>query len=213
MTVVRLRDQSLWLHSPIALEPEQHRWLESQGEIKWVVAPNAFHCSELAWYLERHPQAFGVASDGALPAVHRQARRNLLHSSQVAKSHWSPDLVQVAVLGTRLMHETAYFHQPSRTLILTDLAFCMDDSQFGSGLERRLMRWNRVGGGQFGPSWLAENFFFKNHGQVAASIQSIAAWDFDRIIVSHGKVIESGGRQIFKSAFKRWLTLAEGSSL
>jgi hypothetical protein len=107
------------------------------------------------------------------------------------------------------MHETAYFHQPSKTLILTDLAFCMEDSQFVSAFERKLMGYNRVGGGRFGPSWLAEHFFFKNHDQVAESLRAIAGWDFDRIIVSHGRVIESAGgrsaKAVFADAFKRWL--------
>jgi hypothetical protein len=31
------------------------------------------------------------------------------------------------------------------------------------------------------------------------------AWDFDRIVVSHGDVLERGGKAAFEAAFARWL--------
>jgi hypothetical protein len=32
----------------------------------------------------------------------------------------------------------------------------------------------------------------------------VLAWDFDRIVVGHGEVVERDGRAIFAAAFARW---------
>ena len=38
-----------------------------------------------------------------------------------------------------------------------------------------------------------------------ASLEAIRAWDFDRVIASHGDVLERGAKAAFESAFARWL--------
>src|SRR4051812_3238185 len=43
MTVVRLRDGRLWLHSPIALSAALVQQLNALGEVAYIVAPNKFH--------------------------------------------------------------------------------------------------------------------------------------------------------------------------
>lgn len=40
--------------------------------------------------------------------------------------------------------------------------------------------------------------------QVAHSVQVIASWQFDRIIPCHGDVIETGGKEAWRSAFKKF---------
>jgi len=40
MTVIRLRDGALWVHSPIEPTPGLLAELSSQGEVRYVLAPN-----------------------------------------------------------------------------------------------------------------------------------------------------------------------------
>jgi hypothetical protein len=37
------------------------------------------------------------------------------------------------------------------------------------------------------------------------SVERILDWDFDRIVVGHGAIVESGGRQVFRSALSSLL--------
>ena len=37
-----------------------------------------------------------------------------------------------------------------------------------------------------------------------ASIQQVLEWDFDRIIVGHGEVVETGGKEALRQAYA-WL--------
>ncbi len=63
MTVVRLEDESLFLHSPVALDAELRAELEAIGPIRHVVAPNLHHHVYLADYREL-PQVQIYASPG-----------------------------------------------------------------------------------------------------------------------------------------------------
>jgi hypothetical protein len=36
---------------------------------------------------------------------------------------------------------------------------------------------------------------------VRQTVRKILQWDFDRIILSHGDIVESGGKSRFKNAF------------
>jgi hypothetical protein len=205
MTIIRLEDGSLWLHSPIALQGSARSWLESLGSITWIIAPNSFHGSDLGWYLDQYPESFGVGSDPALPSLSRKLTRNLLHASQLPSLNWEHQIESLEIKGSRLLNETVFFHPTSKTLILTDLAFHLEDDRFQTAFEKWLTAQNRIGGGRFGPSWLAENFFFKSHQEVARSLRQVVTWDFDRIIVNHGNVVETDGRSRFQQAFSRWL--------
>jgi hypothetical protein len=40
-----------------------------------------------------------------------------------------------------------------------------------------------------------------DHVAARASVEQILQWDFDRVIVSHGDVLESGGRERVRGAF------------
>jgi hypothetical protein len=39
---------------------------------------------------------------------------------------------------------------------------------------------------------------------VERSIRAVLAWDFDRVIMAHGSVIETGGRAMLKAGYE-WL--------
>ena len=41
-------------------------------------------------------------------------------------------------------------------------------------------------------------------GHRAAAMEKILAWDFDRVIVCHGEVLETGGREALREGY-RWL--------
>jgi hypothetical protein len=55
-------------------------------------------------------------------------------------------------------------------------------------------------GGWFGPHRLIR-FAIRDRGAARRSIDCILEWDFDRIIMSHGAVVASGGRAVLKEAF------------
>ena len=43
MAIVKLRDGSLWVHSPVSLDEETRRAVDALGPVKHVVSPNYEH--------------------------------------------------------------------------------------------------------------------------------------------------------------------------
>src|SRR3954463_6820345 len=43
MTIVRLDDGALWLHSPVRPTPELRAAADALGPVRWLIAPNRWH--------------------------------------------------------------------------------------------------------------------------------------------------------------------------
>jgi glyoxylase-like metal-dependent hydrolase (beta-lactamase superfamily II) len=57
--------------------------------------------------------------------------------------------------------------------------------------------------GHFGPSTL-DPWLIRDRGAARASLERILGWDFDRVVVAHGDVLEHGGREALRQGY-RWL--------
>jgi hypothetical protein len=99
------------------------------------------------------------------------------------------------------MNELVFFHARTRTLVLTDLAF--NFRSVDSFVTRVFLRINGALD-SFGPSRLGKFAFMKDKPKLRASVDRILAWDFDRVVVSHGDVLETGGHAALRASFA-WL--------
>jgi hypothetical protein len=68
-----------------------------------------------------------------------------------------------------------------------------------TGFERSFMRWNKVGG-RFGPSRLTKWVFAKDRKKLRDSYHNLLETDFDRVIVNHGDILETGGRERLRTS-------------
>lgn len=112
---------------------------------------------------------------------------------------WKKGIKQHHVKGITKLEEVVFFHPQSKTLVLTDLAFYITSER--SLFTRLFFRLNGVYD-KFGPSRIFKNFILKNKSEFKKSLDYILAWDFDRIIISHGKLIKKNGNDVFAEAFK-----------
>jgi len=198
MTVIRLAEARLLLHSPVALDPDLCKALDAIGRVSYVVAPNRLHHLYAGDILKSYPAArLWVA-----PGLERK-RPDLKFEAvldDTAPVEWRDQVDQVFFRGRPYENEVAFFHRASRTLILCDLAF-----NFGPGSAaptRWLMKILRSYG-RLGPSTL-DPLLIRDRRAARESLERILAWDFDRIVVAHGEVLESGGREILRSSYA-WL--------
>lgn len=201
MTVIRLAGGSLLLHSPVSLDPELRRELDAIGRVCFTVAPNRVH----------HLYAGGVAKayPGARlwvgPGLERK-RPDLAFVAVLgdeAPAEWKDEVDQVFFRGRPYENEVVFFHRASRTLIMCDLAF-----NFGprtAAPTRVLMKLLRSYG-HFGPSTL-DPWLIRDRSAARQSLERILAWDFDRVVVAHGDVLESGGRDALRRGYS-WLLAA-----
>lgn len=198
MSVVRLRDGSLFLHSPVRLDDALRAALLQLGSPRYAVAPNRFHHLFVGDYRAAFPEVQLFAAPG-LP----QKRSDLRFDAGLTDTPpaaWADQLEQVFFQGLPIMNEVVFCHRASRTLLTCDLAFNIGpEAPLATRLGFRL-----VGGyDRFGPS-LVEKLLIRDRAAARASLERILAWDFDRVVVTHGKVLESGGREALRQGY-HWL--------
>jgi hypothetical protein len=201
MTVIRLAGGSLLLHSPVELDPELHRELDAIGRVRFAVAPNRVHHLHAGDVAKAYPGARLWIGPGL-----ERKRPDLMYVAILgdeAPSEWRGEVEQVFFRGRPYENEVVFFHRPSRTLILCDLAF-----NFGprAALPTRVLMRLLMSYGRFGPSKL-DPLLIRDRRAARASLERILAWDFDRVVVAHGDVLESGGREALRQGYS-WLLAA-----
>lgn len=194
MTVVRLPDGGLFLHSPVRLDAATREALDGIGPVRAVVAPSKVHHFFVGDYRAAYPDARLYAAPGL--ADKRKDLRFDAELGDAAPPEWAGVLDQVVFRGAPLMNEVVFLHRPTRTLVLTDLAFHIVRPPPGRA---RLFCW-LVGARGFGPHRIVR-FGIRDRAAARESIGRILAWDFDRVVVAHGDVLETDGKRRFREAF------------
>jgi hypothetical protein len=189
MTVVRLPAGELLLHSPVRATPELVREVRRVGEVAHLIAPNRLHHLFVAEWKREFPEA----SIHVAPGVEKK-RPDLSISgllSDQPDAGWAGSLDQVLLRGVPKMNETAFFHRTSGTLIGTDLAFNVGPSS--PPLTRAAFRCLGCYG-RLSPS-IFERLLTSDKQAFGRSLDRVMDWPFDRVVVAHGEVTETGGRE------------------
>jgi len=198
MTVMRLADGSLLLHSPVSLDAGLRDELDARGRVRWVVAPNRVHHLYAGKVAAHYPEAQLFVAPGL-----ERKRPDLVCAGVLgdeAPEPWRGQVDQCFFRGRPYENEVVFCHRASRTLILCDLAFNFRERTHP--LTRLLMQAIRSYG-RFGPSRL-DPLLIRDRRLARESLLRILSWDFDRVIVAHGDVLERGGRDALREGYS-WL--------
>jgi hypothetical protein len=197
MTIVRLLDGRILIHNAIHLRKHDLDWISSLGKVAFIVAPNVFHTSDAGWMKTQFPDATLFVPASKL-ADFKKAGHQALDTELEFPEELAHELLYLPSKGTSIQ-EAVFLHRPSKTLILTDLAFNMPDVYHG--LEKVIMGWNKVGG-RFGPTRALKWIFTKDKSALLETFRQILALDFERIIVNHGNILEQNGREVLRKSIK-----------
>ncbi|OVE86206.1 DUF4336 domain-containing protein [Natronolimnobius baerhuensis] len=199
MSVMKLSSGGLFVQSPAELTPELKAQLDQLGEVRFVAATSKLHGH---MYMEQYRAAYPNAELLAAPGL--AARRTDLRFDHLLGDapdpRWGTDIDQVAVAGHRWLTEIAFFHRPSRTVILGDMGYHIGDS---SPLKTRLIARAFQIYKRISPP-LEVRATIVNEETFRRSIQDILAWDFDRVIPGHGEIIDSDGKTAVANGYD-WL--------
>lgn len=198
MSVIRLNDGGLFVHSPVPLGWQTRYEIDGMGPVKAVVAPNRFHHLYVRDFAEQFPNVPTFAAPGLQEKRPDLRFRNVL--SDTPDPLWEGQIDQVVFRAMPLLNEVVFCHRATRTLLLTDLAFNVHNT--ASRLTRLLLQLDGAFG-KFGVGHL-EKRFIRDRSVARRCIDQVLAWDFDRIILAHGKVVETGGKEMLREAFA-WL--------
>jgi hypothetical protein len=202
LTLIRLADGSLLAHSPCPIDDALSREIETLGELRHIVAPGNFHY----FYVADWQRAFPNATTWICPGV--ETKRPDLHFDWLLGDRspevWQSEIDQALVRGSRFMWEVAFFHRPSRVLILTDLVENVGDATPGArGLQ--LMFWWKIVFRMWNRARPAPEYQLGWRDKRAArrSLERILAWDIDRVVIAHGDCIEEHAKERLLDAWAR----------
>lgn len=203
MSVVRLADGGLLLHSPIDPTAELRTALAALGPVRHVVAPNRFHHLFAGRWCDAGSDVALHVAPGLLDKRKDLAAAGARELGAAPDPAWAGLLDQVRVEGMPWVNEVAFLHRASRSLLVCDLAFHIGpDSPPWTRLWFRVMgAYDRL------ETTFLEKIITRDREAARASLERILAWDFERVVVSHGRILETGGREAFRRAWS-WLLAA-----
>jgi hypothetical protein len=214
MTVIRLTGGELVVISPIQVSDDLVGELDELGTVEHIIAPNLYHHLFATEFKAAYPAATFWATAGL------RAKKPELAIDQVIEANadsprngpwngpWNgierlffDGFKTLSLSGPDPLDEWVFFHPASRTLLLTDTAFCFDQS----------FPWltqlvTKVGGGykNLSPS-LLERISTTEKNKVRSAAQQVLRWDFDRVIMAHGSIVDQGGKEQFKRGYEKFL--------
>jgi hypothetical protein len=194
MTVIRLRDKTLLVHSPVALDDATKKEIDALGEVAHVVAPSLFHHLHAGPAIAAYPKATLWA-----PRALRDKRKDLRIDRDLEDATagtWREDLVPVAIEGT-MLGETVFVHPSSRSVVSADLTENFTSSDH---LPTRL--YLKAGGVYGKPGWnRLLRFVYRDKRAARRSVDRLLEHDFDRLFLAHGDVIETGAKRALEDTF------------
>jgi hypothetical protein len=200
MTVIRLHDGGLLLHSPCEINDDLKGELTALGPIDFLVAPGTYHYLHIA----SAQAAFPMAETFICPGIERKCPQVKFERllGDVAPESWRGQLDQVLVRGNRWIWEAVFFHRDARTLILVDLVENFTDRTPHTNWALKLW-WKCVFNMWNNPKPAPEyQWGWRDKASARTALQSILRWDFDRVIIAHGDLIEADARQKIEQAWK-----------
>lgn len=198
MTVARLADGKLWLHSPVPLSDGLRAELDALGEVAYIVAPSKMHHLYLSACAAAYPSAQLYGAPGL--AKKRPDVAGLRTLGPVAEPAWQHDFEQLQVRGVPIGNEVLWFHRASRTLIVTDLCqHWAGKLGFGAWLYATL-----TGVRQRLAVPYTVRLTVKDKPAVADTARQILLWPFERVVMAHNTIIERDAHAAMTRALAVW---------
>lgn len=206
MTVIRLANRELVVISPIQVTDALVSQLRELGTVKHIIAPNLYHYFFAAQFKAAYPDSTFWAVPGletkkpdlAIDEIIPRHERSLWQGLEYI---FFDGFRTLGLGGFDALNECVFFHGDSHTLILTDTAYNFDQSfPVTTQLAMRV-----VGGHKCLSPSLLERVATTEKEKVKESAKRVLKWDFDRVIMAHGRIVEQHGKEKFRQGYEQFL--------
>jgi len=205
MTVIRLPDGGLLLHSPTRFSLALKQKLQALGPIRHLVAPNVVHWTFLPEWQRACPDATTWAAPGLRDRSQvQESGVRLDHDlSDTPPAEWGGVIELADVPGGLGFNEVALFHRPTRTLVLTDLVLNLEPGKLPA-LLRPLARLFGITAPDGVPPPYLRAVVKLQRQQAAQCAARLVALQPERVIFAHGRWFEQDGTAALRRSL-RWL--------
>lgn len=204
MTVIRLANGDLFLHSPIAYTEALAEELKRLGTIRHLVSPNWIHYAYIADWQCHCADTIAWASPGVRErAQSRKVEINFDRDLEDGPAtDWSGEIDQLIVRGSKVHTEVVFFHQKSHTLVLTDLI----ENMHGKDLPLWIRPFAWVAG-ILAPNgkmpldiWMS---FSGNRDKLRDALTRMLDWQPNIVVLAHGDILRENAPQRLREGFRR----------
>jgi hypothetical protein len=169
--------------------------IDALGSVHTIVAPNLLHQRWLGDAKQHYPDAQVLAPSGL-----REKRPEISIARELTSGPVTAELSATLVDGAPKLSELVLFHEPSKTLIVTDLVFNIPEA---SGMTWLILKVFSRALGRVEQSRLLR-MLTKDRGAAGRSLESILRLPFERVVPAHGDVIEADAHAQL-AAGTRWM--------
>jgi hypothetical protein len=201
MTVVRLSNGDLFLHSPIKFDGRLASELIGLGVVRHLVSPNQFHYAHIGEWAKAFPNAVTWAS----PRVRERARARHVDVEftrdlqAIPPEEWRQEIDQTLFPGG-YFKEFIFFHKASKSLILADTIINLE-------LDKVTEPWRTATRltGMYHP--YGQIFFgmrlplILRQQKAKAAIRKIHSWQPRHILLSHGRYFDADADKVIRRIF------------
>ena len=187
VTLIKLRSGELVIHSTAPFSPEDVASIYALGQPAYLVEALNAH------------DTFAKEGHAAFPDIPYFAPEGFSKIAGVSTqplgsppAAWGEELAVLELAGkSEAKREYVMLHRPSRTLIVADLVFRVTDE---AGLGQRIFAAVGLIGGQDQDTAMprVEKLGIDDKAAFERSLETLIQWDFERVIVGHGDVVETG---------------------
>lgn len=195
MTVVRLDDGGVLLHSPCEPSATLFEDIARIGRITHVVAPNWFHDVYLREYRRAYPNAKFWG-----PRFLRNRQPSVIDEilDETVATPWTGELPFASLRGLLSFDESVFFHVAARTLIVADLLM-------NATADASAPLWTRLGYRFFGLDGTVKIFpllqwvGYSSRPSLRRLAARICDWNPERLIVGHGKPVYDASQAVHQA--------------
>lgn len=206
-TAIKLTSGDVWVLASTPLTQDTKETIDKLGPVKWIMAGDAEHHLFLAEYKKAYENA-------KLVVVERLLKKKTDEGLDVAgaygvdppeteygfeseiKAHYFPGFVN---------QDVAFYHVASKSLIVADLLFNLPGTEQYSKSKSSskvpiICKLNPSG-------VVLKTLLFKlgkDKDAMRRDIKAVSEWDFSRIIMCHGDVIEEDAHKAWKDAYAKY---------
>jgi hypothetical protein len=203
MTVIRLANGDLFVHSPIAFDEPLAVELRTMGTLRHLISPNQWHYAHIGEWQRAFPEAVAWASPGVRQRA--RARQIDVHFDRdldpLPNEEWRAEIDQTLLPGG-IFKEFVFFHKASATLIVTDTIMKLEQDKLTEPwrMAAKLSGMSHPHGQIFFGMRVP---FLLQRRKAKAAFQKIRSWHPQRILLSHGRCIDANAGELVRRLFGR----------
>jgi hypothetical protein len=202
MTIVRLANGKLFVHSPIRLNEAIKAAVDELGEVAYLIAPNTIHYAGLPDWQKAYPDAKAFCAPGVIKRA-KSVGISVEFDAELAdtpETEWANEIEQVLVRGSYL-NEAVFFHRASKTLILTDLIENFEAPKIKSPIWRFMIKlFGTMDPHGSMPRDMRLTFAGYKDG-LRKAVQTMIDWKPDYVVLAHGRCYANNAVAELKRAF------------